>query len=273
MKTSVTTLGCPAWGLDRILAELPKMGYDAVDFRGLGMDLELWKLEPFAAAAEETADKVARSGLAVSAFSSSAKMYNPDAAGLEKSLEEVRQYVRLCRIFHCPFVRVFGGQVPDRPVAQAVPIAVETLRRMADIAGADVTLAVETHDDWVHSAPLADVISQVGLPNVRVLWDLHHPFRIAGERPEETYSRLGRWVVATHWKDSRPTGEGKWTYTLPGEGDVPLVEMLALLRKGGYDGYLTLEWEKRWRPDLPEPEVAFPAWGKFLRKLADQAAS
>jgi sugar phosphate isomerase/epimerase len=244
------------------------MGYDAVDFRGLDGQLEIWKLDVFAARAAETEKKIAASGLKVSAFSSSAKMYNPDAAALEKGLDEVRQYVRLCRAFRSPLLRIFGGATGGKPVAEAIPTAVQTLKQMSDIAGADVTIAVETHDDWTASAPLAEVMSQVNRPNVRVLWDLHHPYRAGGESPEVTCKNIGRWTVATHVKDSK-RGEGdQFTYVLPGEGgDVPLERMVSLLKGLGFDGCLTLEWEKRWHPDIADPEIALPAWAKYLRKL------
>jgi sugar phosphate isomerase/epimerase len=44
---------------------------------------------------------------------------------------------------------------------------------------------------------------------------------------------------------------------LLGAGDVPIKAMLDLLVAGGYDGYAILESEKRWHPELAEPEVAF----------------
>ena len=31
-----------------------------------------------------------------------------------------------------------------------------------------------------------------------------------------------------------------------------------MLLDDGYDGYFALEWEKKWHPDLPEPEVEYP---------------
>jgi sugar phosphate isomerase/epimerase len=90
---------------------------------------------------------------------------------------------------------------------------------------------------------------------------------MAGEPVRRTYAALGRWIGYTHVKDSRPTGDGKFAYVLPGEGDVPLGEAVSLLREGGYDGYLTVEWEKQWHPELPEPEVALPAHATYLRRL------
>ena len=42
--------------------------------------------------------------------------------------------------------------------------------------------------------------------------------------------------------------------------------MLDLLAAGGYDGYAILESEKRWIPDVAEPEVAFP---QYVRKMRE----
>jgi sugar phosphate isomerase/epimerase len=43
-----------------------------------------------------------------------------------------------------------------------------------------------------------------------------------------------------------------------GDGDVPNIEALQLLKDAGYKGYLTFEWEKAWHPALPDAHVAFP---------------
>lgn len=60
---------------------------------------------------------------------------------------------------------------------------------------------------------------------------------------------------------------------LTSEGDVPLREILACLQAGGYDGCLTLEWEKMWVPALPEPEVAFSAYAAFMRRILAEIRS
>ena len=268
MKISCTTLCCPEWTLETVLARFAEFGYDAVDFRGLGTESDLWKVEPFASSPQRAADRIAAAGLKVSALSSSVRMYCPDAAERAKGLDELRQYARLCRILGAPMIRVFGGAMKGAAVPAAIGASVEALHEMADAVGDDIALAVETHDDWVATGPLAEVIGRVGRPNVGVLWDLHHPFRMAGESPRRTFDNIGRQTIAVHLKDSRPTGGGKYEYCLPGEGDVPLAEMVALLAGGGYDGYLTLEWEKRWHPEIAGPEVALPAYARFMKRLS-----
>ena len=41
----------------------------------------------------------------------------------------------------------------------------------------------------------------------------------------------------------------------------------AQLLADGYDGYFSFEWEKKWVPDLEEPEIAFPAYAEYMRNL------
>ena len=46
-----------------------------------------------------------------------------------------------------------------------------------------------------------------------------------------------------------------------------MAEAYQVLRAGGYDGWLTLEWEKKWHPEIEEPEVAFPGYARYMRGL------
>jgi hypothetical protein len=45
---------------------------------------------------------------------------------------------------------------------------------------------------------------------------------------------------------------------LTGAGEVPVREMLGLLAAGGYPHWISVEWEKRWHPEIEDPEVALP---------------
>ena len=39
---------------------------------------------------------------------------------------------------------------------------------------------------------------------------------------------------------------------------MPVIQMLGLLAAGGYRGWISVEWEKRWHPEIAEPQVALP---------------
>jgi len=58
-----------------------------------------------------------------------------------------------------------------------------------------------------------------------------------------------------------------WRYVTPGQGQLPLAEAIALLRQQGYTGWLVFEHEKRWHPELLEPEEIFPAYVQWVRQL------
>jgi sugar phosphate isomerase/epimerase len=266
MKIAFSTLGCPNWALEVILDRASAFGYDGVDFRGLEGEMDLYRVPAFTDCAEETAGRLADCGLEISAFSSGARMFSEDAAERARSIEEVAEYARLCRTFSVNVIRVFGGRIGRHGIDAAVKEAARTLKEMARKA-APARIGVETHDDWVDSRLLARVMRRVRAPNVCVIWDLHHPYRHNGESPRQTFGNIGRYTRYVHVKDSRLDPDGRHHYVLPGEGDVPLAEMIALLKEGGFDGYLTLEWEKAWHPDIAAPEVAFPAYAAFLRGL------
>lgn len=270
MKLAFTTLGCPSWNLERIIQQARQMGFDGIDFRGLGSELAVYRLPEFSSQARETARRIADAGLEVSCFSSSARAFNATPQRSQASLDEMRAYAPLCAAFGARYIRVFGGSLDGADPERAVEQAAADLRRMSAAAAEHgARLLIETHDDWIASALLRQLMLAVGSQVCGVLWDVHHPYRMAGEAPALTWQNLGEWVEYTHWKDSRaePGDPTKYTYTHFGQGDLPLPEFVRLLQQGGYAGWLTLEWEKRWHPDLPEPEDAFPLFVKRMRSL------
>jgi len=38
----------------------------------------------------------------------------------------------------------------------------------------------------------------------------------------------------------------------------PVKDALQQLHAPGYDDFISVEWEKKWHPEIAEPEVAFP---------------
>ena len=106
------------------------------------------------------------------------------------------------------------------------------------------------------------VIKMVNLPNVRVLWDLAHPFT-AGETIAESAAQFDGFICHVHVKDH--TADHK--LVLLGKGIVPLDEAFSELKRMRYSGYVSLEWEKTWHPELEEPEIAFPQAIEYMRQL------
>jgi sugar phosphate isomerase/epimerase len=108
-------------------------------------------------------------------------------------------------------------------------------------------------------AELLALLSADGAPSdlVGAVWDSHHPHRM-GETPAEVYANLGSRLLLAQVKDARRAPDGDWRLVLLGAGEVPVREMLGLLTAGGYPHWISVEWEKRWHPEIEDPEVALP---------------
>lgn len=258
MKLAFSTLGCPNWSLDEIIKNALLWGYQGVELRGLQDEMFLPK---HPALTQEnryaTKRKFQEVGLQVVALGSSARL-GVREGDWQKQFDEAKAYAELASALHCPLVRVFGGNIPDgMDRGTYFKLVAERLQILADFAKPmGVTIAIETHDELVKAADVATILSNVFAENSGCVWDVHHSVR-AGETPEQSVNYLGKRIVATHLKDS-VRKEGKIRYVAVGQGEIPLIDAIKALRQIGYQGFLTLEWEKRWHPDLEEPEVVFP---------------
>lgn len=250
-----STLGCPDWPLERILRAASEYGYDAIELRGLEAEMDLPLAPPFAPANRaETRRRIDDTGISICCVSSSGVVE-------KANVDHVRAHAELARDLGCPAVRVFGGGLAKGiPHNDAVARAAETLRLFGDAAqAAGVYLVLETHDAFSTGAQVAELLTATQHPAVFSLWDLHHPYR-QGEPTETTHQYLASTLRHVHVKD----GVGD-TYTLMGDGDVPLTSLLDRILDGGYAGPLSLEWEKRWKPEIADPEIAFPQYARALR--------
>jgi predicted xylose isomerase-like sugar epimerase len=50
-------------------------------------------------------------------------------------------------------------------------------------------------------------------------------------------------------------------------GEVNITENLKQVLARGYKGFVSFEWEKRWHPELPDPEIALPDFVTKIKKI------
>lgn len=273
MKISFMTLGCPAWDLDTICARGHEYGFEGVDFRGYLDTLDITTRPEFTSGAAATRRQLTDAGLAVSGISSSITLCVPEKRA--ENLDEARRTIGVALALGAPNVRVFGGGDPQAHTqAELAAIGCETMEAILELDGArHLHWLFETHDLWVRAQDCRLLLEKISDPAFGALWDMGHTFRIGRESPIVSLAALGKRVGYAHVKDAvyDPTNPlamaDGWRYVLPGEGKLPLVESLHLLKDSGYDGWLLCEHEKRWLPGLPEPEVIFPAFAKWIRKV------
>ena len=266
-----STLGCPTWPWPKILDFAAEHRFAAVELRGILTNMDLTKVPELAP--EHIADakgQLKAHGLVVSCLGASAQMHDMDPATHAAQLEEARRFIDLADALGAPYVRVFGNEyVQSVPRDQMLAHIATALHGLGDYARrTGVTVLIESHGAFTDSPALLEILQRADSPNVALLWDAHHTFVSGKEEPEDTVRQLGRYIRHTHLKDSVAAGNDR-RYVLTGTGEVPVQRQIAALAKTGYRGFFSFEWEKRWHPEIAEPEVAIAQYaqvaGQYLK--------
>ena len=267
LPIAFSTLGCPGWEWKTILGHASEWGYAAIELRGIQGEMDLTKRPELSGSglAQSLKDLDAQ-GLRISDLGASATMHEFEPAKRKAQLDEARRFIDLAHRMNVPYVRVFGDKILAGQTKEAtVDRVVSGLRELGQHAkGSGVQVLMESHGDFPDSPTLLELMKDVAMPEVGILWDTHHTFSMGKEQPSVTYGRLKPYIRHTHIKDS--TGEGEnLHYVLPGAGRIPLREIVRVLATGGYRGYYCFEWEKVWHKEIEEPEVAFPKYAEVMR--------
>ena len=263
-RIAFSTLAYPDATLAAAVSAGRRWGYSGVELRLIDGEL----IDPAMPAARRAQVRrtLAAGGLPVVAVDSSIRLTGDDPGA------DLRRFLQLASDWEAPLVRVFGGDLDPPPARQdRLRAAARVLEEAVPLAARlGVAIGVETHDAFSASAAMADLLPLVPSDLVGAVWDSHHPYRM-GETPAEVYANLGPRVLLAQVKDARRIGglggssprsqqspDGDWLLVLLGAGEVPVRDMLGLLAAGGYRHWISVEWEKRWHPEIEEPEVALP---------------
>jgi sugar phosphate isomerase/epimerase len=267
-----STLGCPAWSWKTIVETADRLGFAAIELRGIAGEMDLPKVPELSGTRlASTMKDLAALGIEISDLGASAVMHETGAAR-EKALDEGRRFIDLAHAMKVKYVRMFGDRLPADATRDAtIARVIEGFQQMAAHAKpAGVTVIMESHGDYTHSTDIEAVLKGVASDAFALLWDAHHTFVEGHEPPADTYAALGRWVRHTHLKDSKPAGTDR-RYVLTGTGDVPVSTQVQVLARAGYKGYYCFEWEKKWHPEIEEPEVAFPHYARTMTQYLKDA--
>jgi sugar phosphate isomerase/epimerase len=264
LPLAFSTLGCPAWEWKKILEFAQANWFAAIELRGLMGNMDLPAVPEFSPERiAETKRQVADHGLKISDLGASSEMHTADPTERAKQLADARRFIDLASSLEVPYVRVFGNQIRG-PREEVLARVVDGLHQLGEYGGPrGVTVLIESHGEFVDSPTLKEVLTRADSKNVALLWDAHHTFVDGHEQPEVTVAELGSWIRHTHLKDSALVGKER-KYVLPATGEVPLERQVLALRNIGYKGYYCFEWEKKWHPDIEEPEVAFPDYVRVV---------
>ncbi|NLL45484.1 MAG: AMP-binding protein [Clostridiales bacterium] len=271
MKLSFSTLGCPDFSWPDIYSVAKDFGFDGIEMRGLGDNIFDVHAKPFSdEGLPDTLRLLKKLRLEIPCLSSGCCL--ADAGKAEENHKELMEYIDLAAKLDSAYIRILGdytaapaGEVDDDLVVS------ELLRLIPYAEQKGVTLLLETNGVYSNTERLAKLLSRAQSDAVGALWDIHHPYRYAGEAPEKTVQNLGAYIKFTHIKDS-VMEDCKVSYRMMGEGDLPIDDTMRALRSINYEGYVSLEWLKRYAPDLTDPGIVFPHYANFMERYTNKSS-
>jgi sugar phosphate isomerase/epimerase len=263
MRLAFSTLACPEWGLERVLAAAAEYGYDGVELRMLDGDLVSPAIPEERRRAVRTAFEHA--GVPLCCLDTSFEIAAPGA-----ELDEAVAYLELAADLGAPMIRLFGGAPDGEAISATRKRVTGRLARLADHGRElGVTVALETHDSFARGEAAAGVVRDTPT-GVGIVWDTLNAF-VTGEPPASTFAFVADRLVHVHVKDGG-TPPDLERNELFGRGRVPLVDILRMLSSHRYGGWVSVEWEKRWQPSIPDADLALPQYATALRGALDRLA-
>jgi sugar phosphate isomerase/epimerase len=255
-RRSISTLGCPEYSLEQVLALARHHQLDVVELRALANTVDLPTV--FAAAygtPEVLAARMKTAPVPVGSLDTSLKL----AANTPADRDDFLRFLPWAEALGVPWLRVFdGGTKADPAIHRAMAETVDWWRASKKQHGWRANLMVETHDALFTAPAIHQVLALA--PGTAILWDTQHTWKNGGEDPVATWRGIGPHVVHVHVKDSvsRPSERHPYTYVLPGDGEFPMAPLRTVLQ-AEFSGTVSLEWEKLWHPYLAPLDDALTA--------------
>ena len=272
MKIAFSTIPVLDKSCEEVAAIASKLGYDAVEIRGDNDALGLFGLP--LSESKRIKEIFDGYGVAISDIAAGIALSYMD----EELVQKLKLNLDAAKILGANGVRVFLGTFRKKFTDESkycYADIVTMLKAAATHAEAvGVEIWIEMHNEFCTGSVLKKLLSDVGSPSVKVIWDIIHPLE-ADESPEETLEYVGDSIAHVHIKDGYKKADAElvnYYYTKLGEGTLPIEYIIKQLLERGYDGYFSLEWESKWKSEIENaydtPEAALAAYTNFLKKLS-----
>lgn len=211
-------------------------------------------------AAASTVRKLYESGLQIPCIDAICSPGVP--AEKDSSVKEITDCLDIAKNLHIPYVRVKAAEGGAEAVADVIREVI------SDAEEKGVALLIETTGIFCDTAALRELLESFACDSISALWDMYSTFFTAGEGPEDTIRNLGAYVKHVHIKDAAKTESGT-EFCLIGEGQLPIKEMMLALRSVNYDGFISLEWDPEWCPELDDMEIIFSHFVNYISQYGD----
>ena len=243
-------------GIDFMIEEAAKLGFDGVEI--VENNFEGWNdLKK----AEEVRGKCEEKGLAVASLCVGGDLLRGDKAEHVKRLGTMADLAAAygAPLFRFDISRGFSGRKTNRSYDDAIPLVAPICREAAEYAqSVGVVATTENHGYFSQDSDRVEkLLCAVGHENFGALIDVGN-FMCADEDPNKAVGRLAGYARHVHAKDfyKKPgveidPGDG-WFHTragnylkgtIVGHGDARAAQSLGILKRAGYDGWISVEFE------------------------------
>ncbi len=268
-----------------IPAKAKELGFEVVEFSVLAVPEGETPLA-YAPKVKEAAD---RAGIAIANYTIGADFLNGSGGDWKAEVERLKDEVRAAELLGVPGMRhdATRGFKPEhvgpRGFDDALPTLIQGCRAVTEFAAdRGIKTMVENHGFFCQDSERVEkLVNGVGHPNFGVLVDMGN-FLCADENPARAVGRLAPYVFHCHAKDfhvkpgtAADPGPG-WMQSragnylrgaIIGHGDVPIRQCMRVLRKAGFDGVLSIEFEGLEEP-LKAIELGLANLGRFAEEIS-----
>ncbi|MBE6739718.1 MAG: sugar phosphate isomerase/epimerase [Ruminococcaceae bacterium] len=282
MKSAVS-----AWSFQRLISEgkhthfsiiekAKEYGFEAIEFIDLYVPEGKTELE-FAKEIKAEADRV---GIEISCYAVYADLLNGCDGDIDKEIERLCRKVDIAEVLGAKLLRHDITPHPPKGYlgyTNLLPRFVKAARAITEYAEAKgIRTCTENHGFFSQdSERIVSLVNATERENFGLLVDIGN-FMGAGEEPAVAVGRCATYAFNVHLKDNliksgneeQPEGFhlnriGNYVRgTVLGHGVVPIMQCVKALKRVGYDGYLTLEFE-----GLEDCEFGIKAGLTYINKI------
>ncbi|MCL4195858.1 MAG: sugar phosphate isomerase/epimerase [Phycisphaerales bacterium] len=254
---SFSTVACPGWSIERVIAAAGEYGYQGVELRTFGAGSTQLASDPALSDPDKIRHQFERAGVKMSCLATSAALHYRSRKEAAAALSSAKSFVEMAAALGCPRIRTFGymiypGEMPPAALRRIAGRYLE-LAEYAEESG--VEIVIENAGSFARSRELWNLTNYVDHPLVGVCWNVAYAATV-GERPGLSVTTLNSRIRYAKVKDTE-VGQGTG-YCALGEGTVEVERFVELMRGIGYEGWICFEWDKLWLPALAEPEETLP---------------
>ena len=265
MKFSVTSYSFGHYqnpdelGILGIIDKAAELGFDGIEYAE-----GAWAKDAAPDLPEQIRERAAKCGIEVAALAVGADFLNGSNGDLAAEIERVKRWVDFAARMGAPkmrhdITRGFSGRKYSIGYDDALPRCAEATRAITEYAAErGIETMTENHGFFSQDAARVEkLINTVAHPNFGALVDVGN-FMCADENPNLSVGILAPYAKHVHckdflWKSGDVTDPGEGWFrtrggnylrgTIIGHGEARFAQSLFVLKKAGYDGYVTVEFE------------------------------